>query len=74
MKKRIVILISLILFSISILNAQSPPNPPDNNDPFDPVGGGDDPVGVPIDGGALVLLIAGAAYGVKKLKKKSVKS
>jgi len=36
-------------------------------------GGGDPPVGgagVPLDGGALGLLIAGAVYGVKKLKEK----
>lgn len=33
-------------------------------------GAGDPPVGAPIDGGAVVLLIAGAAYGVKKYKEK----
>ena len=45
--------------------------------PGDPGGGpaGDPPVGAgaPLDGGALALLIAGAAYGIKSLRKKKGK-
>ncbi len=44
----------LLLFPL-IMIAQGPPPPPT-------------PPGLPIDGGLLFLLIAGAAYGVKKIK------
>ena len=44
----------LLLFPL-IMIAQGPPPPPT-------------PPGLPIDGGLLFLLIAGVAYGVKKIK------
>lgn len=58
----------LILVATTTLStfAQGP------GDPGGGPGGGDPPVGagVPLDGGALGLLIAGAIYGVKSLRKK----
>ena len=44
----------------------------DNNDANPPDLGGGDP-GAPIDGGLSVLLAAGAAYGVKRRRKRSDK-
>ncbi len=66
MKKMILILGLVIMFFW--LNAQpaSPGFGPVGNDP--PVG--DPPVAVPIDFGAIALLLAGVAYGAKKLKDK----
>lgn len=70
MKKsfKFVALISMMLFSSTLLFA--PPGDPD------PPGGGDPPVGgagVPLDGGSLLLLIAGASYGIKTLRNKKKK-
>jgi hypothetical protein len=44
------------------------------SDPGGGPGGGDPPVGagVPLDGGSLGLLIAGAIYGAKQLKNKKL--
>jgi len=39
-----------------------------------PGGGGPGPTPVPIDGGASLLLAAGAAYGLKKLRARRVKA
>jgi hypothetical protein len=68
MKKNILFL--FVLMSLSVLPTFAGPGdpgvPPAEGD--SPVG--DTPVGAPIDGGAIGLLIAGAAYGVKKLKDK----
>jgi hypothetical protein len=61
--KKIVFIFALI-FSLSIIPAFA--------DPGDPGGGpedGDPPVGAPIDGGAVALLVAGAVYGAKRMKK-----
>jgi hypothetical protein len=66
--KKITTLLFAILF-FGVLNLYAPPGEPGGGP-----GGGDPPVGVPIDGGAIVLLIAGAAYGVKKLKNHKAKS
>ena len=67
MKKLTTLLAALLFFGL--INLYAPPG-----DPGGGPGGGDPPVGtdVPIDGGAIVLLIAGAAYGAKKLKKKKI--
>jgi len=51
--KKLASLLLLLLFPLTMI-AQGPPPPP--------------PPGLPIDGGLLFLLIAGMAYGVKKLK------
>ncbi|PLX09029.1 MAG: hypothetical protein C0596_04315 [Marinilabiliales bacterium] len=64
MKKLICLLSALIVFGV--FNLYAPPGDP-GGDP----GAGDPPVGAPIDGGAVVLLIAGAAYGIKKLRDKT---
>lgn len=50
----------LLLFPL-IMIAQNPPMPTENMGP-------PGPPGFPIDGGLLFLLIAGVAYGVKKVK------
>ncbi len=63
MKKLTTLLAALLFFGV--LNLYAPPGDP-GGDP----GVGDPPVGAPVDGGAVVLLIAGAAYGAKKLKGK----
>jgi hypothetical protein len=67
MKKLTTLLAALLFFGL--INLYAPPG-----DPGGGPGGGDPPVGtdVPIDGGAIVLLIAGVAYGAKKLRKKKV--
>ena len=52
--KKLASLLLLLLFPL-IMIAQGPPPPPT-------------PPGLPIDGGLLFLLIAGVAYGVKKIK------
>jgi len=54
--KKLASLLLLLLFPLTMI-AQGPPPPPP---PLPP--------GLPIDGGLLFLLIAGMAYGVKKLK------
>jgi len=69
-KIKLVLLFSSFLTISSIFSgfAQGP------GDPGGGPGGGDPPVGtgVPLDGGALSLLIAGAIYGVKSLRKKKI--
>ncbi len=63
MKKLISLFAVITIFGIMSLFAQ--PGGPGGGP-----GGGDPPVGVPIDGGAAALLVAGAVYGARKLKKK----
>lgn len=67
MKKLTTFLAALLFFGI--FNLYAPPAEPGGGGPV----GDDPPVGAPIDGGAVVLLIAGAAYGVKKLRKSKIK-
>lgn len=67
MKKQTILFAALLFFGV--MNLYAPPG--------DPGGGpaGDPPVGdtaVPIDGGAVALLVAGVAYGAKKLKAKKL--
>ena len=66
LKKSLLALVFIFTISIGVSFAQ----------PGDPGGGpgaGEDPVGtgVPLDGGSLLLLIAGVTYGAKQLKKKN---
>lgn len=62
MKNRIITLFTFFILSATTLLAQAPPNPGDGNDP----GPGNNPVGVPIDGGASLLLAAGGAIAAFK--------
>lgn len=67
--KKLIIFLTLIICYISLASFAPPGDPggaPGAGDP--PVG--DPPVGAPIDGGAIALLVAGAAYGVKQMKNK----
>jgi hypothetical protein len=57
----LIVSVCFLFISISAYSQKGPPLPPIGPPP---------PVGLPIDGGLSYLLIAGAAYGVYKLKKK----
>ncbi len=57
--KKLSSLLLLLLFPLTMIS-QGPPQPPPPPPGLPP--------GLPIDGGLLFLLIAGMAYGVKKLK------
>ncbi len=66
---KIIGLFLFLFFSVNFLYA--PPG-----DPGGGPGGGDPPVGgtgVPLDGGSLLLLIAGVTYGAKTLREKRKK-
>ena len=67
-KKYISLLLFVSFFLISSeAMAQGNPTPcPDGSAP--PCGGPPNPPGTPIDGGIAILLAAGAAYGIKKLR------
>ncbi|MES2388964.1 MAG: hypothetical protein V4543_13255 [Bacteroidota bacterium] len=59
MKKLLLLTLGLTMTALTSVMAQDePPNPPDE----------DGPTSIPVDGGASLLLIAGATYGHKKLK------
>jgi hypothetical protein len=60
--KKILIVMGLMALASGALYAGPP-----TFTPSDPDG---TPVGVPVDGGASILLAAGASYGMKKLKEK----
>lgn len=69
MKKHIITIITLFILSATSLLAQAPPNPGGGDDP----GPGNNPVGVPIDGGASLLLAAGGAIAAFKYLRKKKK-
>jgi hypothetical protein len=60
--KRVLLLSAALLLTSAALHAGPP-----TFTPSDPDG---TPVGVPVDGGASLLLAAGASYGIKRLKEK----
>jgi hypothetical protein len=61
MKYKILITLSILTFvALNVILAQGPGGPPP-------------PPRIPIDGGALLLLGAGAAYGYKKIRESRVK-
>ena len=62
----VLVIICFSAVCASDIFAQIPPPPP----PSGGGGGGGGPAGAPIDGGAVMFLAAGAAYGYKKLKGK----
>lgn len=61
MKYKILASLALTFVSVSVLLAQGPGGPPP-------------PVATPIDGGALLLLGAGAVYGAKKIREAKSKT
>lgn len=62
--KKIIIATALIIFSVATANAQIvPPNQGQNNNPQ----------AAPIDGGAVWLLAASGIYGMKRMRKRSIK-
>jgi hypothetical protein len=70
-KLRILIFVSLLISAPTLLPAQGtgPGEPPHPNSGNNPNGTTNTPVGgAPIDGGLGILLILGAAYGIRKLK------
>jgi hypothetical protein len=70
-KFRKFLLMSAIIFIISIVSAVAQPGLPGGDPSGDP--GGPVGTGVPLDGGSIFMLIAGVAYGAKELKKTGVK-
>ena len=58
--KKLASLLLLLLFPLIMIAQNHPPTPTQNMTPTPP--------GLPIDGGLLFLLMAGIAYGVKKVK------
>ena len=69
MKKLGIFIIVSLFFGLGSLLAQ-PFNPPGGVGTGGPIG---DPVGVPIDGGLSVLIVAGVGYAGKKLRDKKKK-
>jgi hypothetical protein len=70
MKKIKVVLILLAIAAlpmISLSDPPGPPAPPGSGQPGSTQGGGQAPVGAPIDGGIGILLALGLGYGGKKL-------
>jgi hypothetical protein len=64
-KKHILILLFIMFFSTLIYAQPGVPGGDPSGEPGGPVG-----TGVPLDGGSLFMLIAGVAYGAKRLKEK----
>ncbi|MDJ0366695.1 hypothetical protein QMK33_16170 [Hymenobacter sp. H14-R3] len=60
---------ALLAGSIATSNAQSPTSGGNTNGPSLPQNP-QDPTAVPLDGGASLLLAAGVAYGVKRLRRR----
>ncbi len=69
--KKIALFAALVLIPISFALADGPGGPGGGDGTGGPGGGTNPPVGgtTPIDGGMSFLLILGAAYGAKKLRK-----
>jgi hypothetical protein len=63
-KKQILVFLFLMFFSALIYAQPGLPGGDPSGEPGGPVG-----TGVPLDGGSLLMLIAGVAYGAKELKK-----
>jgi hypothetical protein len=67
MKKIKLVLILLAIFALPTISLPDPPGPPGSGTPGSTQGGGQTPVGAPIDGGLGILLALGLGYGGKKL-------
>lgn len=72
MKKqlRYLLMLVFVVFGTVVYSQGDPPEDPGGNPGGNPPVDGTD---VPIDGGAVLLLAAGAAYGAKKLRDKKKK-
>lgn len=68
MKKTAILFAALLFFGM--MNLYAPPADLGDDPIGNPPVGDDPPVSVPIDGGAIALLIAGSAYGAKKMREK----
>jgi hypothetical protein len=66
MKKIKLVLILLAIFTLPLVSLPDPPGPPGSGG-GQGAGGGQTPVGAPIDGGLGILLALGLGYGGKKL-------
>lgn len=78
MKKqlRYLLMLVFVVFGTMVFAQGDPPDTPEDGGAGGGPGAGGSPVGdtdVPIDGGAVLLLAAGAAYGAKKLRDKKKK-
>ncbi|HNY03744.1 MAG TPA: hypothetical protein PKG48_14195 [Bacteroidales bacterium] len=67
MKKIKLILILTAILALPLISLPDPPGPPGSGTPGSTQGGGQTPVGAPIDGGVGILLALGLGYGGKKL-------
>lgn len=70
MKKIKLVCILIAIFAlpfVSLSDPPGPPAPPGSGQPGSGQGGGQDPVGAPIDGGIGILLALGLGYGGKKI-------
>jgi len=65
MKKIKLVFILLAIFALPLISLPDPPGPPGSSSPG--AGGGQTPVGAPIDGGFGILLALGLGYGGKML-------
>jgi hypothetical protein len=72
MKKQLRYLLMLVFIVFGTVVFAQPPGGPGGPADGEPVGG-EGSTDVPIDGGAFLLLAAGAAYGAKKLRDKKKK-
>jgi hypothetical protein len=66
MKKIKLVFILLAIFALPLISLPDPPGPPGSG-AGQGNGGGQTPVGAPIDGGLGILLVLGLGYGGKKL-------
>ena len=67
MKTIKMVFILLAIFALPIVCLPDPPGPPGSGKDGSTQGGGQIPVGAPIDGGLGILLALGLGYGGKKL-------
>ncbi|MCX6267697.1 MAG: hypothetical protein NTW16_10120 [Bacteroidetes bacterium] len=61
------VFILLAIFALPLVSLPDPPGPPGSGTAGSTQGGGQVPVGAPIDGGLGILLALGLGYGGKKL-------
>lgn len=58
----------LTILSVAAISFMATAQDPSEGPPFDPLD--PNPAGLPVDGGASILLASGVAFGVKKLRKR----